>query len=71
MLLRSGRRFSGAESSKLSYEGSTPSRTSIPFFKSLADAQEYLDYEYSLPFYRLVKHYKGTSNIKLVVDNTK
>ena len=69
MLLRSVRRSIGAESSKLSYEGSTPSRISpIREFKSLAEAQAYLDWEYSLPFYKLAK--VPVSFLKLVVDNT-
>lgn len=71
MLLKSPvRRSIGAESSKLSYEGSTPSRESkIKEFKSLKEAQEYLDWEYSLPFYKLAKI--PVSFLKLVVDNTK
>lgn len=41
------------------------------YFKSLKEAQTYLDYKYSLPEWKLVKHYKGSSNIRLAVDNTK
>ena len=69
MLLRSVRRSIGAESSKLSYEGSTPSRGStIREFASMKEAQDYLDWEYSLPFYKLAK--VPVSFLKLVVDNT-
>lgn len=40
----------------------------IPFFKSLKEAQEYLDKIYNLPLYHLAKK---PTKIKLVVDNTK
>lgn len=71
MLLKSPvRRSIGAESSKLSYEGSTPSRGStIREFASMKEAQDYLDWEYSLPLYKLAKH--PTSYLTLVVNNTK
>jgi hypothetical protein len=43
----------------------------LPFFRTIKEAQDYLDALYNLPLYHLVKHYKGNSNIRLVVDNTK
>ena len=70
MLLGSVRRSIGVRSSKPDYGCSTHPRISkIREFKSLAEAQAYLDWEYSLPFYKLAK--LPVSFLKLVVDNTK
>jgi hypothetical protein len=56
-------------SSKQLYAGSSPvGQSTIREFKSLKEAQAYLDWEYSLPFYKLAK--VPVSFLKLVVDNT-
>ena len=37
----------------------------IPYFKSLKEAQEYLDTTYNLPVWRLVVHYRSDNVIKI------
>lgn len=57
-------------SSKQLYAGSNPvGQSKIKEFASLKEAQDYLDWEYSLPFYKLAKH--PTSHLTLVVNNSK
>lgn len=59
-------------SSKQLYAGSSPvGQSKLPYFKSLEEAQAYLDREYNLPWYTLAKPFKSKPNLKLVVDNTK
>ena len=59
-------------SSKQLYAGSSPvGQSKIRKFKNMQEAQAYLDWEYSLPWYTLTKPFKSKPNLKLVVDNTK